>query len=503
MKKTIISMVVLAFIAWSCTEETDPTVEPPSEEEFLNKADIDAAIIKSLEENGEFDWATASDEMLWSALVHSDYTVTVGYQPENESNVGARIAQINIKQKAWVASANNLIDIVLQDEKSQRPSLTKQDLQVSQNEVLPYMHLKVNSIETIKHLRSLSTVRYLEPQGYEVALDDTDSNNRVMSGAGCGSNSSDYGIPSSDYTTISPNAKASWNFYQHNIPSAWNTSTGRGIGIGLIDTGVSSSQDNLSSNFNSGYSSGRTLGRYGFFEGSSSYNDPCGHGTSMAGVIAGPRSNDGSAVGVAYNSNFISVRGTRNVLINSREEREGVIDALTFLANRSDINIISMSIGNVYRSASISDAIRYAYGRGKLIFAAAGTSYSLTTWYGVIFPATMSETVAVTGVKEGRYDECDRCHSGRRVDFTINMQRSGSDNFPLTLADSGNQPSTVGGSSVATATAAGIAALVWATNPSMSRSQVLDRLTRTADLYPRRDGDFGWGNLDAAAAVRY
>ncbi|MEZ4993218.1 MAG: S8 family serine peptidase [Saprospiraceae bacterium] len=59
----------------------------------------------------------------------------------------------------------------------------------------------------------------------------------------------------------------------------------------------------------------------------------------------------------------------------------------------------------------------------------------------------------------------------------------------------------MGGSSAATATTAGIAALVWATNPSQSRTQVLTRLKNASQFYPGRNGEFGWGKIDAAAAV--
>ena len=59
-----------------------------------------------------------------------------------------------------------------------------------------------------------------------------------------------------------------------------------------------------------------------------------------------------------------------------------------------------------------------------------------------------------------------------------------------------------GGSSVATATTAGIAALVWAKHPWASRAQVLQRLKESAHFYPNKNGDFGYGNIDALRAVR-
>ena len=114
----------------------------------------------------------------------------------------------------------------------------------------------------------------------------------------------------------------------------------------------------------------------------------------------------------------------------------------------------------------------------------------------------MSETVAVTGVKTSGYQRCDICHSGSKVDFTAVMERASDDRHPLSLAMSGSQPSTVGGSSVATATTAGIAALVWGSNPGMSRSQVMQRLKNAAGIYPSRNSQYGWGNIDALVAVR-
>ena len=66
--------------------------------------------------------------------------------------------------------------------------------------------------------------------------------------------------------------------------------------------------------------------------------------------------------------------------------------------------------------------------------------------------------------------------------------------------ESGN--SYFGGSSVATASTAGIAALVWAKNPTWTRAQVLARLKFAGSAYPNETADFGYGNIDALKAVR-
>ncbi len=174
-----------------------------------------------------------------------------------------------------------------------------------------------------------------------------------------------------------------------------------------------------------------------------------------------------------------------------------------FLGNNSGVKIISMSLGTPISSGQVRDAVRYAYGKGKLIFNAAGTSLTWTSWYGVIFPANMDETVAVTGIKDNGYDRCDVCHDGSKVDFVVTMQRNGDGGrTSLTLPRNGNGVEYVGGSSVATAMTAGTAALVWAKNPSWSRATVLDKLKNASDFYPSRNGNFGWGKIDVLQAVQ-
>jgi subtilisin family serine protease len=160
-------------------------------------------------------------------------------------------------------------------------------------------------------------------------------------------------------------------------------------------------------------------------------------------------------------------------------------------------------MGYIFSVNRIKDAIRDAYSRGNLIFAAGGTSTSFTNFVGVTFPGNMNETVAVTGIEEGSgYNECDTCHKGSKIDFTIIMERSGSNNHVPVLSYYNGNDDYVGGSSVATANAAGIAALIWAKNPGWNRAQILNKMITTSDLYPNRSASFGWGNLDALGAVQ-
>ena len=497
-KLLLVALIIMSSCAKDTTSDFQEEAQQLADESKpLTIQEINAEIETQINKGEEFDWKNESDHFLWSAVTHGNNILTIGYGEENESFSENRSQEL-LKTK------DDLLKIVEGLENYKRSEKT-----VVEHEIINVFDVKVENIETIKALRKSTGIRYLEPNGYNHYGTD----NAMRSSSGC--NKSGESINSAHYTTVNPNnAQVSWHFNEHNIPQAWNYSTGAGITIGLIDTGVSQSQSLLNGNgFKDGYSSNsRYIQKYGTFIDSNWWwsnnydgiHDKCGHGTEMASTIAAPRNDNGMPVGVAYNANLVAYRATEDVLLNDYHERKGVSKALTELANRSDVKIISMSIGYVWSIGNVKDAVKYAYSKGKLIFAAGGTSTSFTNGYGVIFPASMSETVAVTGVDDGsNYERCEVCHSGSKIDFTIIMEgNNNTSKHPPVLGFYNNQRSYTGGSSVATATMAGIAALVWAKHPSWSRTQVLNKLKQSAEFYPNKNSSFGYGNIDALQAVQ-
>jgi subtilisin family serine protease len=63
-----------------------------------------------------------------------------------------------------------------------------------------------------------------------------------------------------------------------------------------------------------------------------------------------------------------------------------------------------------------------------------------------------------------------------------------------------NQAEYVGGSSVATATTAGIAALVWSKYPTWSKTQILSRMRASSQFNPK-NSQFGHGMINANLAT--
>ena len=507
MKYLLYTALSMAVLLASCTSDEELGDSSPQMITF-DRIAIDQLINDTVSKGEIFDWEIAPADMIHSAALLSDSIISIGYTIDGQLDAASFIGTQEGLDDQWLNKRDEIIAEILEREQSIRADhqLTVEGLlPFGLDDDIPTISIQITDADMIEELKSRDDIRYIEPMGYELKEDV-----HLKSSSGC--DGSPDNINSADYTrTSSFNGKIPWNFSNHNITSAWSRSSGDDIGILIVDTGASDSQDNLGSQFASGNSPSRNItklsthysGRW-WWRSKDSPHDRCGHGTSMAGFAGAPWSTDGNSVGVAYRSNIVSVRAVSDVIISSSNEKNGVKDALIIAGNRSDVKIASMSIGNIISSGTVRDGVNYAYNRGKLIFAAAGTSTSFTNFVGVIFPANLSNTVAVTGVRDqSSYRRCNNCHSGNAVDFTIQMQRSNDSNRnSVSLATSTNPPKYVGGSSAATATTAGIAALVWATNSRMSRSQVLDRMKRASDFYPSRNSSFGYGNINANAAVR-
>lgn len=500
-KKLLRVSILMLLIFASCSRDESPNgkaiVIDESQKTPLTPVQINAKIDNALSANHSFNWRDANSYLLWSAVVNGNNAVTIGFG--NSKNDFQRSKSFNNAQ-----IQKELLSIILKYEQT-----TLDQVLIMSDPDLNLIDVKIAKQETIIALRESKYIRYIEPADYRYLDVQNSTASNVGTSSGCGYDAE--ALAAADFTTTTPNAKVPWTFTQHNIPSAWNLSTGSGITIGIVDTGVSPSQSLLGANFNNGLSSGRTIEKNGVYvdsiwpwsTGTDGVNDLCGHGTSMASTAAAPRNDKGLPVGVAYNANLITYRAAYNVVIDGYQEQEAVKKAFTALGNNAKVKIISMSMGWIFSVGKIEDAIKLAYGKGKLIFCAAGTSTSFTTFVGVIFPAWMPETVAVTGVKEGStYQACSDCHTGSKVDFTVVMQRAASGNTVPVASYYENQTDYIGGSSVATATTAGIAALVWSKHPTWTRDQVLTKMRQSASLYPNRNAEYGYGNVNALLAVQ-
>lgn len=507
MKKWTVFFVCAALL-WSCMRDNDgeenvwnggnalqtkaDAVVLPDQP--LTKNEVDDVLKAFLTREHDFHWHWAAPEVIWSAAHYGDSTIAIGYKPADVRSVDEMIHTLDLRSPKWRSTHDALIGLITATlSQSLGREVKWEEIRVEDDPVLPILTVKLVDRATVQALMNLENVRYMEPLDYRLVEYPEE-----RSSSGCSPSS--VNVVSSDYTALSPNCLLPWNFNHHGIPSAWNISQGQGITIGVIDAGISSSQALLNGSFNSGDSNVGRPRTIGYTLGSSAYTS-CSHGTAMSGTAVGPRNNTGAPAGVAYKAGWFFVRACNDVVLDASAERTAVKNALVGLGNVPAVKVISMSIGTPFGSSVLQDGVNYVTNKGKLIMAAAGTSFSWTSWWGVIYPAAYSNCMAVTGVKENN-STCETCHDGSQVDFTIVMERNANDDRnSVSLSQSGNAPAYIGGSSVATATASGIAAMIWAVKPSLTRAQVISILQQSSQYYPSPHYSKGYGNINAFTAV--
>lgn len=476
-------------ISNSVTRSSIPKLESNNIEVQQN---VEQKITRWLSEGTAWKWSDLSNDDLFAAIELSQGEFAVGLKLRGETD-SLPFPDLT-KRREW----ENLREDLLQ---SLEDTLTVEmgrearieDFVMEVDLHLPIISFHSKSPALVAWLMGSEHIRYIEP------LNDFIDGDINRTESGCTPN---YDVvQASDYTTTGTSAKISWHWYYHNVPQAWGIRQGMGIGVGVIDAGVSSNQYLLFQQFNSGYSNvGRTHETSNTL-GSSPYTS-CNHGNAMSGLIAAPWANFGNAIGGAHKASLFTVRAANDVYLNTSSERLAVKNAYVYLANKSAVKIISMSMGTPFYSSVLLDAVSYASAMGKLLFSAAGTSTYMTSGLGVIYPAAFSECQAVTGVND-QDNTCQTCHDGPQVDFTIVMERSWDVNRKAVGINQHNDwPQYIGGSSAATASAAAIAAIVWSTKPTLSKYQVLWILRYTAQFPILPDSEHGYGKLNALSAVQ-
>ncbi|MCW6004054.1 type VII secretion-associated serine protease mycosin [Micromonospora sp. CPCC 205371] len=274
-----------------------------------------------------------------------------------------------------------------------------------------------------------------------------------------------------------------WQLTELRATHAWRYSTGANVTVAVIDSGVDGSHPDLA---------GQVLPGIDLVTGSGDgRTDAVGHGTTVAGLIAGRNDDRDGVMGLAPQAKILPVR----VLdADNRYDDALIVAKGVRWAVDNGAKVINLSLGGSGNSPALAAAIDYAFARDVVVIACTGNvapDAPTEVWY----PAREPGVIAVTGLEretEGLW--------------------SGSITGPATVLAApanglvGARPGgtwKVQGTSFAAPLVTATAALVRAKWPEMTAGTVVNRLIKTADDLGAvgRDDRFGYGLVDPVAAL--
>jgi thermitase len=273
-----------------------------------------------------------------------------------------------------------------------------------------------------------------------------------------------------------PYAGSQWHLGKVGAGTAWDSSQGAGVTIAILDSGVDAGHPDLA---------GRVVAGWNFYDNTSNTADVMGHGTKVAGAAAAATNNGTGVAAIAGQASIMPIRITDSA---GYAYWSTLAQGITYAADRG-ARIANASFA-ASGSSAVQSAAQYMKNKGGLVFISAGNDGAQLA----IAPTTALITVAAT-------DSADVRTSWSNYGEVVRLAAPGASIYTTVK---GGGYGAASGTSFSAPIAAGVAALVMASRPSLSSSEVETLLTTTAvDLGPAgRDPHFGHGRVDAAAAVR-
>lgn len=267
-----------------------------------------------------------------------------------------------------------------------------------------------------------------------------------------------------------------WHVPKVRASDAWNTTMGSGVTIAILDSGVLASHPDLATNLVPGWN---------FYDNNSNTADVYGHGTKVAGAAAAATNNGTGVAGVAGAAKIMPIRVTDTA---GYGYYSSISQGITYAADHG-ARVANASFAGLYSSSSVQSAAQYMKSKGGLVIVSAGNS------------GTDDGSPAVTSmIPVSATDSNDAKASWSSFGSYVAVAAPGAGIW-TTSAD--GSYASVSGTSFSSPITAGVVALMMATKPTLSASQVESLLYSTAvDLGTTgRDTYYGYGRIDAAAAV--
>ncbi|HEY9101983.1 S8 family serine peptidase [Chitinimonas sp.] len=269
---------------------------------------------------------------------------------------------------------------------------------------------------------------------------------------------------------------SSWHLAKIGASSAWDTATGNGVTIAILDSGVDGTHPDLAAQMVPGWN---------MINNNSDTADVNGHGTAVAGAAAATANNAAGVAGVAYGAKIMPVRIAD---ANAYAYWSDVANGLTWAADHG-AKVANISYVGVSGSAAVQSAAQYLRNKGGETVVCAGNNNIDEG----IAPSDTMISVAATDANDAKTSFSSY---GSFVDIAA-------PGINIWTTQRGGTYGQWWGTSIASPITAGVVAAMMSAKPGISPAQLENLLFSTAqDLGTAgKDVYFGWGRVNAAAAV--
>ncbi|HEX8684293.1 MAG TPA: S8 family serine peptidase, partial [Ardenticatenaceae bacterium] len=305
--------------------------------------------------------------------------------------------------------------------------------------------------------------------------------------------------------------KNEW-IYTLGVDKVWNTAPylqGQGIGIAVVDSGITSHDD----------FGNRVITSEKFNSLTSNMSDKYGHGTHVAGIIAGNGvASGGQYMGIAPQANLINVKVSDDIGMATASDVVASLQWILTNKDRHNIRVVNMSLNSAvpesYHTNPISAAVEILWFNGIVVVVSAGNNGTATLYPPandpfvitvgatdiVRTPAIGDDVIAsfsAYGRAENGATKPDIVAPGYKIVSTLADSSSLAQTYPAYIEPSitGLSYFKISGTSMAAPMVAGAVALLLQDEPGLTPDQVKYRLMATAVKNKRT-----WPGYDSARA---
>ncbi|MFF5769888.1 type VII secretion-associated serine protease mycosin [Streptomyces californicus] len=291
-----------------------------------------------------------------------------------------------------------------------------------------------------------------------------------------------------------------WSLQRVLLDELWKQSTGKGVRVAVIDTGVDVRNEQLKSAVDT--EAGRNFLPKGLKTPDgvkiergkeNGTTDTVGHGTKVAGIIAAREAKGTGFTGIAPDATIIPIQQND---AEGHGDTATLADAITYAVDKADADVINISQDTadaVKPSTKLKQAVDRALAQQVVVVASAGND-GLGGNVKETYPASFDGVLAVASSDRNN----ERAPFSQSGDF-VGIAAPGVD-MVSTVPGGGHCADN--GTSFSAPYVAGVAALLRAKHRDWTQAQIVAQIQQTAERsVAGHDNAVGWGVVDPVRAL--